>query len=186
MDAKQVAKYLTTLKEKSGLTFEAIAEKSQRSESTVKNLCSGKSEDPRIDTVAPIVYAMGGSLDEMFTGKKDAAKEISLSAIKEMYEFQLAEHRKTEEAHIANIRSHYEQHREDTIQNYEMRLADKREIIKEKDEHIATLKKEHSEQIKTQKKEKVVAFVCALACASVLVGILILEVMNPELGWIKF
>lgn len=186
MDAKQVAKYLTTLKEKSGLTFEAIAEKSQRSESTVKNLCSGKSEDPRIDTVAPIVYAMGGSLDEMFTGKKDAAKEISLSAIKEMYEFQLAEHRKTEEAHIANIRSHYEQHREDTIKNYEMRLADKRDIIQEKDEHIKTLKKEHDERVKSLKKEKFTAFVFAVGCAAVLVGLLILEVMNPELGWIKF
>ena len=39
MDAKLVAKYLTSLKEKSGLTYEAIAEKSGRSESTVKNLC---------------------------------------------------------------------------------------------------------------------------------------------------
>ena len=129
---------------------------------------------------------MGGSVDEMYTGKKDAAKEISISSIKEIYEYQLAELSKNTEAHINNIRSHYEQHREDTIKNYEMRLADKREIIDQQNEHIATLKKEHSEQIKTHKKEKVAAFLCALACASVLVGILILEVMNPDLGWIKF
>ena len=103
-----------------------------------------------------------------------------------MYEFQLAERRKTEEAHIANIRSHYEQHREDTINNYEIRLADKREIIKEKDEHIATLKKEHSEHVATIKKEKNVALIFAVDCAAVLIGILILEDMNPELGWLRF
>ena len=75
MDAKLVAKYILSLKEKSGLTYEAIAEKSQRSESTVKNLCSGKTEDPRLDTVAPVIYAMGGSIDEMYTGKnKDEIK----------------------------------------------------------------------------------------------------------------
>ena len=61
MDAKLVANYISTLKTKTGLTYEAIAEKSERSESTVKNLCNGKSEDPRLDTVAPIVYALGGS-----------------------------------------------------------------------------------------------------------------------------
>ena len=134
MDAKLVAKYILSLKEKSGLTYEAIAEKSQRSESTVKNLCSGKTEDPRLDTVAPVIYAMGGSIDEMYTGKnKDEIKEISINSIKEIYELQLAEMTKTNENHINNIRSHYEQHREDVTNNYEMRLADKREIINEKD-----------------------------------------------------
>ena len=142
MDARLVAKYLTALKEKSGLTYEAIAEKSGRSESTVKNLCSGKTEDPRLDTVAPVIYAVGGSIDEMYTGKsKDVVKEISISSIKEMYEFQLAEYKATEEAHINNIRAHYEQHRRDSIENYEKRLEDKREIIKEK-ENYKTLKKD--------------------------------------------
>ena len=175
MDAKLVAKYLTTLKEKSGLTYEAIAEKSQRSESTVKNLCSGKSEDPRIDTVAPVVYAMGGSIDEMYTGKKDAAKEISIVSIKEIYEYQLAEIGRINETHINNIRSHYEQHRQDSVENYEKRLADKREIIESKNEHIKTLKK-----------EKFIAFLCTIACIAVLVGLLIAEVMNPNLGWLRY
>ena len=162
MDAKIVANYLSALKEKSGLTYETIAEKSGISESTVKNLFSGKSEDPRINTVAPILYVMGGSLDEAYTGKsKDTVKEISINSIKEMYEFQLAEHRKTEEAHINNIRAHYEQHREDTISNFER-------LLKEKDKQITFFK--------------------ILACAglAVLIVLLILEVTNPSLGWIKF
>ncbi len=162
MDAKLVANYLTTLKGKAGLTYDAIAEKSGRSESTVKNLCSGKSEDPRLDTVAPVVYAMGGSIDEMYTGKnKDAVKELSINSIKEIYEQQLIDMSKTHEAHVNNIRTHYEQHRNDTITNYE-RL----------------LKAEH----------KQANFFKILACVglAILIGLLILEVSNPSLGWLRF
>ena len=177
MDAKLVANYLTTLKEKTGLTYEAIAEKSKRSESTVKNLCSGKTEDPRLDTVAPVIYAVGGPIDEMRNpGKnKDAVKEISISSIKEIYEQQLSEITKTSEAHINNIRAHYEQHRQDSIENYEKRLADKREIIEQKDSHIKTLEKE----ILSSK-------IFSWICVAILVALLIAEVMNPNLGWLRY
>jgi hypothetical protein len=105
----------------------------------------------------------------MYTGKnKDKIKEFSIESIKEMYEFQLAEHRKTEETHIANIRAHYEQHRDDVKHNYEKRLEDKREIIKEKDKQINFFK------------------IIAAVGYAVLIGLLIAEVMNPNLGWIKF
>ena len=169
MDARLVAKYLTALKEKSGLTYEAIAEISGRSESTVKNLCSGKTEDPRLDTVAPVIFAVGGSIDEMYTGKsKDAVKEISISSIKEIYEQQLSEMAKINETHINNIRAHYEQHRQDFKESCERQLADKNEIIKEKNNQATFLK--------------------ILACVgyAILIGLLILEVSNPNLGWIKF
>ena len=169
MDARLVAKYLTALKEKSGLTYEAIAEKSGRSESTVKNLCSGKTEDPRLDTVAPVIFAVGGSIDEMYTGKsKDAVKEISISSIKEIYEQQLLETAKMSETHINNIREHYQQHREDFKESMEKRLADKQEIIKEKDNQIKFLK------------------IVACIGFGILICLLILEVANPSLGWLRF
>ena len=169
MDARIVAKYLSALKEKSGLTYENIAEKSGRSESTVKNLCSGKSEDPRLDTVAPVIYAIGGSLDEMYTGKtKDAVKEISISSIKEIYELQLIDMSKTHEAHINNIRAHYEQHREDTISNYERLLSEK------------------DVQVKLFKKVALACFGIACIGIGILIVLLILEVSNPSLGWLRF
>ena len=177
MKADIVANYLSSLKNKTGLTYEAIAEKSNRSESTVKNLCLGKAEDPRIDTVAPIIYALGGSMDEMLNpGKsKDDLKEGSVTQLREMYETQIVTMKETSELHIGNIRSHYEQHHEDLKENYEKRLADKREIIETKDAHIKSLQKEclHA---------KVFSMICIL----VLVSLLIAEVMNPNLGWIKF
>ena len=170
MDANLVANYLSTLRVKSGLTYEVIAKKSKTSESTVKNLCTGKTEDPRLKTVAPVIYAMGGSIDEMYNPdkSKDEVKEISIASIKEIYEQQLSEIAKTNEAHINNIRAHYEQHREDSIKNYEMRLADKREIIKEKNKQINFFK------------------IVAAVGYAILIGLLILEVTNPNLGWIQF
>ncbi len=170
MKAELVAEYLNSLRIKNGLTYEAIAERSKRSESTVKNLCTGKTEDPRLDTVAPIVYAMGGSIDEMYNPdkSKDEIKETSMLAMKDIYENQLATLKETSEEHIHNIRSHYEQHHEDLKENYEKRLADKREIIE------------------MQKKENLSSKIVAWVLGVILVALLIAEVMNPNLGWLRY
>ena len=82
-----VAEYLTSLRNKTGLSYEAIAQKINGSESTVKNLCLGKTHDPRIDTIAPIVYALGGSIDEMYNrATKDEVKKTSITSLKDTYE----------------------------------------------------------------------------------------------------
>lgn len=177
MNKELVAEYLSSLKKKTGLTYEAIAEESKRSESTVKNLCLGKAEDPRIDTVAPIVYALGGSMDEMLNPNKnkDELKETSVQALKESYEIQAALQKETTELHINNIRSHYEQHREDFKENIEKLLMSKDLIINTKDDVIKTLK------------TLCVTLAGALSiCLFILVGLLIIEVMNPNLGWIRY
>ena len=155
---------------KNGLTYEAIAQKSKRSESTVKNLCTGKTEDPRLDTVAPIVYAMGGSIDEMYNPdkSKDEIKETSVLAMKDIYENQLAAIKESYDEQISNIRSHYEQHHQDLVENFEKRLADKKEIIE------------------MQKKENNWSKIVAWVCGGILVCLLIAEVMNPNLGWLRY
>ena len=162
--------YLNTLKDRGRFTFEAISNLSGVPEATVKNIFSGKTEDPRFETVSSIVIAMGGSLDAMYNpGKsKDELKETSISAIKEMYEHQIETMKETNEAHINNIRAHYGQHHDDMKENYEKRLADKRELID-------TLKKE-------LRSSKIFTWICV----SVLVCLLIAEVMNPNLGWIQY
>lgn len=171
MDAKLVAKYFISLKEKNGFTTEVWAEKANGSVSTLKNLLSGKTEDPRLATIAPYIYAAGGSLDEMYTGEHKEADNENVRLIKEVCEHQV----KMNETHINNIRAHYEQHRKDSIENYEKRLADKREIIEQKDKHIKTLERENISS-------KIFSWVCV----GVLVALLIAEVMNPDLGWFRF
>ena len=170
MKAELVAEYLTALRLKNDLTIEAIAEKSKRSVSTVKNLCSGKTEDPRLDTVAPIVYAMGGSIDEMYNPdkSKDEIKETSVLAMKDIYENQLEAIKSSYDEQISNIRGHYEQHHQDLVENFEMRLADKMAIIEM--------------QNKENRSSKIVAWILG----AILIGLLIAEVANPNLGWLRY
>lgn len=169
MDARLVANYFILLRERTGFTNEVWAEKANGSVSTLKNLLSGKTEDPRLATIAPYIFAAGGSIDEMFTGKsKDIVKVESINSIKEIYEQQLEEITKINEAHINNIRAHYEQHRQDYKENVEKRLA-------EKDEYIKSLKKD--------------GFIKTLflgATLAILITLLIAEVMNPNLGWFRY
>lgn len=177
MKAELVAEYLTLLRQKTGLTYEAVAEKSNSSESTVKNLCTGKTEDPRIGTVAPIIYAMGGSLDEMYNPakSKDEIKETSVVALKDSYEYQMHLVKEAYDAQINNVRLHYEQHHDDLKENFEKRLADKREIIETKDAHIKTLERECLSS-------KIAFWICCV----IFVTVLIAEVMNPNLGWFRY
>lgn len=177
MPTEKLANYLNEKRVQAGLTFEALASMSNRPESTVKNLCTGKTEDPRLETVIPVMKAVGGSFDEMLFPEKtkDEIKETSVLALKDIYEYQLSKIKETNEEHIHNIRLHYEQHHEDLKENFERRLADKREIIESYKEHNKSLEKE-------ARSSKITFWICI----SFLVGLLVLEVMNPSLGWIRF
>ena len=170
MNKEVVAKYLSSLKKDTGLTYDAIAKKVDKSESTVKNLCLGNVEDPRVDTVAMIVYALGGSMDEMLNPKesKDELKETSILALKDIYEEQLNTLKETHKEEIQSIRAHYEQHHQDLVDNFEKRLSDKREIIE------------------IQKKEGLTSKIVAWSLGAILIGLLIAEVMNPNLGWFRY
>ena len=184
MQAEKLARYLTELKNKTGLSYEAISGISNRPESTVKNLCAGKTEDPRLDTVAPIIYALGGSIDEMLNPdmNKDEIKETSVLALKDVYEYQISTMKETSEAHISNIRAHYEQHiselkesHEKVEAHYEKRLADKRDVIDAVEKHLATVTKEKQ-------------WFKRGFCISILIfaALCIVELSNPSLGWIRF
>ena len=176
MPLETLAKYLNAKRVEKGLTIEAVAAVSKVAESTVKNLCSGKTENPQMETIIPVMEAVGGSFDEMLhPERKGEANEASVLALKDIYEFQIATLKQTNEAHIANIRAHYEQHREDVKENYERQLADKREIIDSYKEHIGTLKKEN-----------LISKIALGVCVAVFISVLIAELLNPNLGWFRF
>jgi hypothetical protein len=170
MNAEIIAKYLTTLKNKTDLSYDAIGKLCDKSEATVKNLCLGKTDNPGIDTVAPIIYALGGSIDEMYNPdkSKDEVKETSVLAMKDIYENQLNAIKESYDEQITNVRHHYEQHHNDLVDNFEKRLADKREIID------------------MQKKENASSKIVAWVFGAILVALLIAEVMNPSLGWLRY
>jgi transcriptional regulator with XRE-family HTH domain len=177
MPTETLSNYLNAKRIQAGLTYEAVAAISNRPESTVKNLCTGKTEDPRLDTVIPVIKAVGGSFDEMLFPEKtkDEVKEVSILALKDAYEHQLSIIKETNEEHIHNIRTHYEQHHNDLKENYERRLADKSELIESYKEHNDTLKKEF-----------LISKIALCACVVVFIAVLIAELMNPNLGWFRY
>lgn len=168
-DEKVLANYLTKYIKKNNLTLEFVSQKSKTPLSTVKNLCSGKTENPGILNALPVIYAVGGTPEEMVFGEnQDAVKEFSIDSIKEMCEQAIAELVRTNETHINNIRAHWEQHRDDYRESQE-----KQDALKEK------LYEEKSKEAKLFK-------ILTCVFATILIGLLILEVANPNLGWLRF
>lgn len=172
-----ILKYINTKRIENNLTYEAVAEISKVPESTIKNICTGKTENPSMATIIPIMDAVGGSFDEMIHPEKtkDEVKEAAVLALKDVYEHQITIMKESSEEHIKSIRAHYEQHRQDYMANVEKRLADKLELIKSKDEQIKTLKK--------------VCLILGMSlgvCLLILITLLIAEVMNPNLGWFRY
>lgn len=164
--AKMVLNYLNTLKNKGDFTYESISKMSGVPEATVKNIFSGKTEDPRFETVSAIVIAMGGSLDEMLTPhkSKDEFKENSVNAIKDIYEFQLD-----------SMREHYKREITELKNNYEHRLADKREIIESEKERTKSAEKS------SLHKTIIIGFLVAIY-----ITLFIMELMHPEHGWLRY
>ena len=170
-------KLLNDAKNDKEYSFAMLEGLTQIAEGTLKNIFNGKVKSTSAQNLNKICKALDVPLEKVL-GIAEVKKQIenkgikeddaSVIALKEIYERQLIIIKETNEKHIENIRSHYEQHHEDLKENYEKRLADKRELID------------------TLKKELRSAKIFAWAFASILVALLILEVMNPSLGWIKF
>ena len=177
MPTEILSNYLNAKRVQNDLTYEALSTMSNIPEQTIKNLFTGKTKNPGIETLKPLMDALGGSFDEVFyPGKsKTELQETSVLALKDIYEQQLSDMRKSNEEHIHNIRAHYEQHHEDLKDNYEKRLSDKRELIESQKEHIKTLEKDCLSH-------KIAFWICIV----VFVGVLIAEVMNPNMGWFRF
>lgn len=79
--------YLNALKNKGNFTAIEIANLSGIPEATVRKILSGETADPRFDTVAKLVSAMGGSMNDILENKKE--KDIEMNALlvlKETYE----------------------------------------------------------------------------------------------------
>lgn len=150
--------YLNTLKTQGNFTTETIAKLSGIPEATVKNILSGKTEDPRFETVSAIVKAMGGSLDAVYSiAKKEDVEANSIIALKESYERQLKEQE-----------AHYQQRISDMREHYEKRIT-------EINEHIDTIKLD-------KRWFRIATCICALA----LVVLFIIELLTPGMGWFRY
>jgi predicted transcriptional regulator len=164
--------YLNTLKEQGNFTFDEISNLSGIPKDTVKNIFSGKTKDPGIETISKIIYAMGGSLDGIYNrNKKESADTNSMLMLKEMYE-----------NHLADVKEHYE-HRLAQMKEHYIELKESNVEMKERHEERIAEINEHIETIKLDKRWFRIA-----TCASVvaLVAFCILEILTPGMGWLKY
>lgn len=150
--------YLNALKNKGNFTYEGIANLSGISEATIKNIFTGKTEDPRFETVSALVIAMGGSLDAIYSATKKEDFEANA---------------------VITIKETYNQRIEELKEYYENRLA-------EKDRHYERLLLEAEKHIETIKLDKrwfrigfvISVFIFAMLCVA--------ELLNPNLGWFRY
>ena len=185
---------LNQLRKDKGLSFPDMEKLTGISESTIKNILLGKTRNPGMESLIPTCRVLGipveiayedGDVDEIKAKiEKQGIKEenVPVLALKEIYERQIEVINSNNETHINNIRSHYEQHHEDLKDNFEKRLFDKRELIESYKEHIESYK----ERIKVLETETKNSKIATWIFCGILVAILILEVANPNLGWIRF
>ena len=150
--------YLNTLKNKGNFTYETISNLSGVPEATVRNIFSGKTEDPRFETISALVNSMGGSLDAIYTAaEKEDVETNAVIAIKEAYETQ-----------ISLIKEQYE-HR-----------------LNEKDKHYERLFVEAEKHIETLKLDKRWFRIATVASVVIFALLCIAELLNPNLGWFRY
>ena len=144
-----IKEYLKHLKTSGNFSWQDISRTSGLPEATIRKIFSGETPDPRFETVARLVRAMGGSLNQLNdienaeqsikSEKTEDAQIKSLTAVKELYE-----------------------------------------------ERIKEIKESSAEQVHSLKRDKKILAVTVGILASVLLGILLLDLCVGSAGWIQY
>lgn len=104
-----VRDYLNALKLKGNFTYTELSNLSSIPEATIRKILSGETPDPRFDTVAKLVAAMGGTLDDAFSTKKEKDIEVNVvTELKSNYEMRIEDLRER----LADMRERLDEHRE--------------------------------------------------------------------------
>lgn len=188
---------LNDAREAKKLTFDDLEARTHVPKDTIKNMLNGKTKNPGVENLAPVCRELGVPIEKVLWQDEQKAIEtqgikednVSVLALKAIYESQTATMKATSESHIAHIRAHYEQHIaeknasfEKIEAHYEKRLADKREVIAELEKHLATV---NAHLITAEKEKKwfrwgfvISIIIFALLC--------VVELAHPTKGWIQW
>lgn len=100
-----VKDYLNSLKTKGNFSLSDVSSLSDIPEATIRKIFSGETADPRFETVVKLVTAMGGSMDELVSGKQEKETEMNaIIAIKEIYEARIADIKAASAEHTGSLR----------------------------------------------------------------------------------
>ena len=126
--------YLLSLKEAGGFTAEEIATMSGVPAATVRNILSGKTaKNAGFYTIAKMVAALNGSLDELVSSEKKKEIEInSIVSLKETSEMRLTDIINSYESRLEDVKTLCELRIADIQKCCDMRLADARKNFEER------------------------------------------------------
>lgn len=127
---EKAREYIIALRDAGKFTLEDMANVSGIPLSTIRNICSGKTPDARFGTIAKLVIALGGDLNELVGYEKKKEIEVNTTvSLKETYEMRIADIIKSYEARIEDIKNLCELRISDMKQNYEERLEDQKKLL---------------------------------------------------------
>ena len=142
---EKVKEYILALKNTGNFSYEDIANLSGIPLQTVRNIFTGKTPDPRFNTIAKIIISLGGDLNELIGYEKKKEIEVnSTVSLKETYEMRIADIIKSYETRIEDAKAFCELRVADVQKCCETRIAD----IKKYYEEILV---EHKEMLSTNK-----------------------------------
>ena len=131
---EKAREYILALKDAGHFSIEDIATMSGVASQTINNICSGKTEkNPGFPTIAKIVIAMGGDMNELVGYERKKEIEVnSTVSLKETYEMRIADIVKSYETRIEDIKALCETRIADVQKCCETRLADMRQNYEER------------------------------------------------------
>lgn len=139
---EKVKEYIIALKNSGNFSYEDIANISGIPLQTVRNIFTGKTPDPRFNTIAKIIISLGGDLNELIGYDKKKEIEVnSTVSLKETYEMRIADLIKSYESRIEDLKSLCELRIDDIQQCCETRIADMRHNFEEQKQLILDFKK---------------------------------------------
>lgn len=158
------------MKERCGLTNEEISKASLIALQTVNNVFSGRTQDPGYSTVAALVKAMHGSMDDIEGAHHDhhgqdkitpcVKCQEKLDRIRELYERMVASSNETIKAQSADL--------------------------KDREKTFERIQREHEKVVEQKNKWITALFViCGISVAAFAVMV-ILDVLLPTIGWITY
>ena len=141
--------YLRQLMIQQGLSYPALERKSGVPESTLRKLMQGKTKDPRVASLLPVVRALGGSADLLFglavtpiPAKEQTAMDVAvMDAMRTMMAASMQQYSDADAAAIAEIGLLSAQVAElkQLVADQDERLGHKRGLIGDQSSEIARL-----------------------------------------------
>lgn len=127
---EKAREYILALKDAGNFTLEDIANVSGVPVQTIRNICTGKTPDARFGTIAKIVTALGGDLNELIGHEKKKEIEVnSMVSLKETYEMRISDLIKSYEERIEDLKAMCELRISDVQKCCETRISDIKEMF---------------------------------------------------------